>query len=113
MQGNRGELFAAQVARANAAIKGEDIVTAEDLQMGVKLCILPRGTGPLRPPAAELLDGPQSRKWRETDAADAAAAAAAVASRQAPPQRTPPGWAPRPPAASPAAAATASIIDSM
>ena len=44
VQGNRGELFAAQVARANAALNGEDIVTAEDLTMGVKLCIAPRGT---------------------------------------------------------------------
>jgi magnesium chelatase subunit D len=50
VQGNRGELFAAQVARANAALNGEDIVTADDLQMGVKLCIAPRGTEIQAPP---------------------------------------------------------------
>jgi len=50
VQGNRGELFAAQVARANAALNGEDIVSAEDLTMGVKLCIAPRGTEIAAPP---------------------------------------------------------------
>lgn len=44
----------------------------------------------LRPTASGLLEVPQIRRWRETDAADAAAADAAAASRQAPPQRTPP-----------------------
>jgi len=44
VQGSRGEIFAAEVSRANAALNGEDIVTADDLQMGVKLCIAPRGT---------------------------------------------------------------------
>jgi len=53
VQGNRGELFAAQVARANAALNGEDMVSADDLNMGVKLCILPRGTEIAAPPPDE------------------------------------------------------------
>ncbi|KAL1529130.1 hypothetical protein AB1Y20_000090 [Prymnesium parvum] len=44
VQGNRGELFALEVARAHAALAGNDRVEAEDLQMGVRLCIAPRGT---------------------------------------------------------------------
>merc|ERR1740124_337170 len=44
VQGNRGELFAIQVARASAALSGRDRVEPEDLQMGVRLCIAPRGT---------------------------------------------------------------------
>jgi len=44
VQGNRGELFAVEVARANAALNGNERVESEDLQMGVRLCIAPRGT---------------------------------------------------------------------
>jgi len=50
VQGNRGELFAAEVARASAALAGNDIVEADDLQTGVKLCIAPRGTEISAPP---------------------------------------------------------------
>jgi len=50
VQGNRGELFANEVARASAALTGNDIVEADDLQMGVKLCIAPRGTEIQAPP---------------------------------------------------------------
>merc|ERR1719217_358069 len=50
VQGCRGELFAAEVARASAALSGEDIVGADDLQMGVKLAIAPRGTEIQAPP---------------------------------------------------------------
>jgi len=59
VQGNRGELFAAEVARANAALNGEDIVTADDLQMGVKLAIAPRGTEIQAPqPEDEMMPPP-------------------------------------------------------
>ena len=44
VQGNRGELFAIEVAKASAALNGRDRVEPEDLQMGVRLCIAPRGT---------------------------------------------------------------------
>ena len=50
VQGSRGELFAQEVARASAALSGEDIVTADDLNTGVKLCIVPRGTEIAGPP---------------------------------------------------------------
>ena len=50
VQGNRGELFAIEVARAAAALSGNDRVEADDLQTGVKLCIAPRGTEIQRPP---------------------------------------------------------------
>jgi len=49
VQGNRGELFAIEVARASAALNGHDRVEPEDLQMGVRLCIAPRGTN-ISPP---------------------------------------------------------------
>ncbi len=44
VQGHRGEIFAMEVARAHAALNNRDRVEAEDLQMGVRLCIAPRGT---------------------------------------------------------------------
>jgi magnesium chelatase subunit D len=50
VQGNRGELFAIEVARAAAALSGNDRVEADDLQTGVKLCIAPRGTEIQLPP---------------------------------------------------------------
>jgi len=58
VQGNRGELFAAQVSRANAALNGEDLVTADDLTMGVKLCIAPRGTEISAPPPDDDMQAP-------------------------------------------------------
>ena len=59
VQGNRGELFAIEVARASAALNGHDRVEPEDLQMGVRLCIAPRGTN-ISPPQQddEMMQAP-------------------------------------------------------
>jgi len=41
-EGHRGEAFAAKIACAHAALNGRDRVSADDLQQGIKLAILPR-----------------------------------------------------------------------
>jgi len=59
VQGNRGELFAAEVARASAALNGADRVSAEDLKLAVKLCIAPRGTEIQAPPQEDEMMPPE------------------------------------------------------
>lgn len=58
VQGHRGEIFAVEVARANAALNGEERVSAEDLQMGVRLSIAPRGTQIQAPPEDDMMQAP-------------------------------------------------------
>jgi len=58
VQGNRGELFAVEVARANAALCGNDRAESDDLQMGVRLCIAPRGTEISAPPPDDEMMAP-------------------------------------------------------
>jgi len=41
-EGHRAEIFAAKVAKAHAALNGRDVVAKEDLQLGIKLAIIPR-----------------------------------------------------------------------
>ncbi|MEO1210990.1 MAG: magnesium chelatase ATPase subunit D [Cyanobacteria bacterium J06638_20] len=54
VEGQRGELFATRIAKANAALNGRLSVTAEDLCCGVELAIAPRATiieRPTEPPS--------------------------------------------------------------
>jgi len=81
VQGNRGELFATEAARASAALRAEPVL-AEDLELAVKMCIVPRGTviqspmdeqpappppPPPPPPSAEDEDDKQEEKEEEEE----------------------------------------------
>jgi len=53
VQGSRADIFASEVARANAALEGKELVDGDDLMLAVKLCIAPRGTEIAAPPPPE------------------------------------------------------------
>jgi len=81
VQGNRGELFAVEAARASAALRAEPVL-GEDLELAVKMCIVPRGTviqspqdeqpgppppAPPPPPSPEDQDDKQEEKEEEEE----------------------------------------------